>query len=142
MDEDHHSIQVHIKLNTANSEITDFDIWSEDLTATTTIGACMSSYCGIKGITLNTGEWVAFSTENDNTRIITLHLPHCKPCLGEKVLSNQGKIDLATRNMYRKLRQIQCEKVRSNIITGESITRSDLQLFTPTGPGRHPVYRS
>lgn len=62
MDEDHHSIQVHVKLNTANSETTDFDIWSEDLTATTTIGACSSSYCGHRGITLCTGEWISFAS--------------------------------------------------------------------------------
>lgn len=141
MDEDHHSIQIHVKLNTVDSKITDFDIWSDDLTATSTVGACISSYCSLRGITLGTGEWIAFSPETDATRVVTLHLERCKANLGEKVLSTQGKIDLATRNIYKKLRQIQCEKVKSNILTGDSITRSDLQLFTPTGPGRHPVYR-
>lgn len=141
MDQDHHAIQIHVKLNTVNSSITDFDIWSEDLIATSTIGACISSYCGTGGIKLHSGEWIAFETDSESTRVVTLHMPYCEDQVGEKVLSNLGLIDLATRNIYYKLRQAQCQKAKSDILASTSISRSDLQLFTPTRPGRHPVYR-
>lgn len=141
LDSDLHIMSFNFAFPFETSQLARMNFWSEDLMAKTMMGCCQTSYCNKPGILWTTGEWIHFLDLEIGLDELIKEIPICNQSVHEVQITRQGLIDINTIDKYMKLQHHKCETARARILAGESISRLDLQLFTPSKPGFSPVYR-
>lgn len=122
------------------------EFWSPDMDIVNGQNICKISYCGLDGIKFHDGSWIGVVTDkipkgatsfSEFWKSLTL-------CSKTEFIADHDRYyseHVAARTGIQEFFHVECLRVKSRLISGEHISRVDLQALTPTSPGLHRVYR-
>lgn len=122
-----------------------YSFWSPDFPLQSNKRMCLKDFCGMTGFMFDDGSWIGIPKEEIPKKDkLGEYLYKVERCERTSLISAQPEeilIHTVEHTVFSAFLKKECEKTKERLMSGESLSRIELQTLTPRTPGRFMVYR-
>lgn len=122
-----------------------YSFWSPDYPLQSAKRICVKDFCGLSGFMFDDGTWIGIKKEDipqqNKLGEYLYKLDRCSDPSRVKFQPEEVLIHSVEHTVFSLFLKKECERTKERLLSGEALSRIELQTLTPRSPGRHLVYR-